>query len=88
MMAILQLVVNRFSDSDLVNLTNALRKNVESFKGNVYSVLPRVVLQVSADVVTRDSDGNIGLRFPRVTRIRDDKFAQDVNTLEEVERMI
>ena len=77
-----------FSDSDLVNLTNALRKNVESYKGNIYSVLPRVVLQVSADVVTRDSDGNIGLRFPRVTRIRDDKFAQDVNTLEEVERMI
>ena len=76
-----------FSDSDLVNLTNDLERMLKVLRV-MSTFLPRVVLQVSADVVTRDSDGNIGLRFPRVTRIRDDKFAQDVNTLEEVERMI
>ena len=53
-----------------------------------YNFLPRVVLEVSADLVTRDAKGNIGLRFPRVTRIRDDKFAQDANTINDVEEMI
>lgn len=77
-----------FSEADLIRLTNDLRRNVDSYKNNVFSFLPRVVLEVSADIITRDTNGNIGLRFPRVTRIRDDKFPQDVNTIEEVMEMM
>ena len=76
-----------FSDADLISLTHTLRKNVESFDKDTFYVSPVVVLEVTADLVSRDDKGNIGLRFPRCVRIRDDKFVADINTLEDVERL-
>ena len=76
-----------FTDMQLVSLTNTLRKNVESFKGGKYSFLPRVVLEITADLVTRDSKGNLSLRFPRMKRIREDKFVTDINTDKDMERL-
>ena len=76
-----------FSDSDLIVLTNTLRKNVEKYDNKTYYFSPRVVLEVNADLVSRDDKGNLGLRFPRCKRIRDDKFVVDINTLEDVERL-
>ncbi len=76
-----------FSDSDLISLTNTLRRNVDSFDNGLFKFLPVVVLEVKADLVSRDEKGNIGLRFPRCVRIRDDKFVADINTLEDVERL-
>ena len=77
-----------FSDADLVWLTNELRKNVETFNSGTYNLLPRVVLEVSADLVTQDAKGNYGLRFPRCKRIRHDKFVADINTIEDVEALV
>ena len=77
-----------FSDVDLVWLTNELRKNVETYNNGTYNLLPRVVLEVSADLVTQDAKGNYGLRFPRCKRIRHDKFVADINTIEDVESLI
>ena len=76
-----------FSDADLINLTATLRRNVENFDSGVFQVSPVVVLEVKADLVSRDDKGNLGLRFPRCVRIRDDKFVSDINTLEDVERL-
>ena len=76
-----------FSDEDLVTLTNTLRRNVEKYDNNIFYVSPVVVLEVTADLVSRDDKGNLGLRFPRCVRIRDDKFVADINTLEDVERL-
>jgi DNA ligase-1 len=76
-----------FSDSDLINLTNTLRRNVESFDNGRFFVSPVVILEVKADLVSRDEKGNLGLRFPRCVRIRDDKFVADINTLEDVESL-
>ncbi len=59
-----------FSDEDLLRLTRELRPLVERFETPTYHFLPRVVLEVSADLVTRDASNNIGLRFPRCKRIR------------------
>jgi len=70
-----------FSDADLLWLTNELRKNIDRFDANEYSFLPRVVLEVTCDLVTNDANGNIGLRFPRCIRVRHDKYAYDVDTL-------
>ncbi len=77
-----------FTDTDLINLTNQLRKIVESYKDGRYVFLPRIVLEVKADLISRDAKGNIGLRFPRMKRIRDDKFVADINTIENVMEMI
>jgi len=76
-----------FSDADLISLTNTLRRNVETYEGGNYNVSPVVVLEVSADLVSRDAKDNLGLRFPRCKRIRDDKFVADINTLEDVEAL-
>jgi len=76
-----------FSDDDLISLTNKLRTIVEEYKDGRYVFLPRVVLEVKADLVSQDAKGNLGLRFPRKTRIRHDKFVADINTIEDVERL-
>jgi len=76
-----------FSDGDLIGLTNTLRRNVEQFKDGVFSFSPVVILEVKADLISRDEKGNLGLRFPRCVRIRDDKFVADINTLKDVERL-
>ena len=46
------------------------------------------MLEITADLVTQDADGNYGLRFPRAVRIRDDKFAKDIDTLQTAQDMI
>jgi len=76
-----------FSDEDLVRLTLNLRRNIETFENGTYNVTPNVILEVSADLVSRDAKGNLGLRFPRCKRIRDDKFVADINTLKDVEEL-
>jgi len=76
-----------FSDQQLVTLTNQLKRNVESFNNGKFTFLPRIVLQVKADLISTDANGNYGLRFPRMERIRDDKYVADINTLEDIERM-
>ena len=72
------------SDGDLVRLTNTLKRVVEKFEDDVFYTLPRVVLEVTADAITENSNGTYGLRFPRVLRIRDDKSPRDCSTLEEL----
>ena len=76
-----------FSDEDLIRLTLNLRRNIETFENGTYNVTPNVILEVSADLVSRDAKGNLGLRFPRCKRIRDDKFVADINTLKDVEAL-
>ena len=77
-----------FSDYDLEWLTQELRKNVDYYEGETFFFLPRMVLEVTSDLVTKDADGNIGLRFPRCLRIRRDKHAYDIDTLDSLREMM
>jgi len=77
-----------FSDSDLILLTTNLKKIVESYEGETFHFLPRVVLEVTADLVTTDDEGNIGLRFPRAVRVREDKYAKEADNLQTVKEMM
>tara|TARA_R110002051_G_scaffold260800_2_gene320599 strand:- start:8726 stop:10270 length:1545 start_codon:yes stop_codon:yes gene_type:complete len=77
-----------FSDSDLMLLTTNLKKQVESYDKDTFHFLPRVVLEVTADLVSTDDDGNIGLRFPRVVRVREDKYAKEADTLQTIREMM
>lgn len=81
-------VGNGFTDAELVSLTSTLRKIVDGHENNMYRFLPRKVITVTADLVSQNKDGSLGLRFPRKTRLRDDKYVQDIDTLETVEKLI
>jgi DNA ligase-1 len=73
-----------FSDADLELLTDKCRKFIDSYDKDTFSILPRVVIEVTADLVTKNEKGDYGLRFPRMVRIRDDKPVNEINTIEEV----
>ena len=77
-----------FSDIDLLSLTQQGKKIVQRVTNGTHELLPRIVLEVTADLVSRDAEGNLGLRFPRLLRIRNDKPVSDINTIEDVEAMI
>ena len=63
-----------------MHLTNQGKKIIQRVNNETYEFLPRIVLEVTCDFVTRDADGNVGLRFPRMVRIRDDKPVSEINT--------
>tara|TARA_R110000824_G_scaffold372145_2_gene562247 strand:+ start:9062 stop:10606 length:1545 start_codon:yes stop_codon:yes gene_type:complete len=77
-----------FTDVDLSILTQRLRPLVLGFENNSYSVSPRIVLQVTSDLVTKNENGTFGLRFPRMMRIRDDKPVSEINTINDVAEML
>ena len=77
-----------FSDSDLFLLTQKFKTIVSNVNNGTYTFLPRVVFEVTCDLVTQDTDDNYGLRFPRLVRIRDDKPVSDITTLIDMEEMI
>jgi len=76
------------SEAQLFSLTTNLKRNVDSYEGDTFHFLPRIVLEVSADLVSQDEQGNYGLRFPRVKRVREDKFPKEIDTLTSVMEMI
>ena len=73
-----------FSDTDLLYLTNQSKKIVSGVDNGTYNLLPRIILEVTCDLVTTDKEGNLGLRFPRMLRIREDKPVNDIASLNEV----
>ena len=77
-----------FSEKELMTLTTTLKKIVDSYDAPVYRFLPRIVIQVTCDAVTTNQDGTIGMRFPRLMRIRDDKVPTEVDTIETVRSAI
>jgi len=72
------------SDGDLVRLTTLLKRVVDTYEKGVFNLLPRIVLEVTADAITQNDDGGYGLRFPRVLRIRDDKGPMDCTEIGDV----
>ena len=77
-----------FSDEQLNSLTVTLKKVVHTYEDEIFHILPRVVFEVTADAVTNNRSGKIGLRFPRLLRIRDDKYPNECNTLEDILEMM
>ena len=78
-----------FSDSDLMMLTTELKKIVDSYSPttSTFELLPRIVIEVTGDMITQDASGNYSMRFPRVKGIRRDKYVSDINTIDDVMSM-
>lgn len=72
------------TETEMDRLSVSLKRNVDSYSDGTYYVLPRTVLEITCDAVTRNQDGTYGLRFPRIVRIRDDKYPADCNTIDDI----
>jgi DNA ligase-1 len=79
------------TDAEIAALTERfIAETLEERRGGRYRIVrPAVVLEVAFDQITRSArhDSGFALRFPRIVRIRDDKAAADVDTLERVEQI-
>ena len=74
------------SESDMNALSVKLKRIVDSYSNGTYFFLPRIVLEITSDAVTRNQDGTYGLRFPRIIRIREDKYPSDCNNIGDIEQ--
>lgn len=77
------------TDEEIDAMTRRLQRiTVERF-GGVRAVKPEIVLEIAFDGLQRSARHKSGfaLRFPRIQRVRDDKRAEEADTLETVERL-
>ncbi|MDT7541076.1 MAG: ligase 1 [Acidobacteriota bacterium] len=79
------------TDAELTELTEWFRAHTlqEFAHGRVRTVEPKIVLEVTFDRVQESKRHKSGyaLRFPRILRLRDDKTADEIDTLEAVRRL-
>jgi DNA ligase-1 len=80
---------NGLTDVEIADLTERFKAiTVEQF-GRFHQVRPEVVLEVTFDVVQKSARHKAGyaLRFPRIVRVRDDKPASEIDTLQRVKEL-
>jgi DNA ligase-1 len=79
------------TDAELATMSEWFRAHTiqEFAHGKVRTVEPKVVLEVTFDLVQPSSRHKSGfaLRFPRILRIRNDKPPEEIDTLETVRRL-
>jgi DNA ligase-1 len=75
------------TDAEIAELTQWFLKHTLEDHGHARTVEPKVVLEVAFNAVMRSDrhDSGYALRFPRILRIRKDKSADEIDTLERVE---
>ena len=77
------------TDAEIEEMTRRLKEITIRDHGSRREVKPEVVVEVAFDSIQRSDrhDGGFALRFPRIKRIRTDKSAEEVDTMEKVERI-
>jgi DNA ligase-1 len=80
------------TDLELTELTEWFREHTirEFAHGRVRLVEPRIVIEVTFDKVqpSKRHKSGFALRFPRILRLRPDKTANDIDTLDTVGRLV
>jgi DNA ligase-1 len=80
------------TDAELAEMTEWFRTHTirEFAHGRVRLVEPRIVLEVTFDRVqeSRRHKSGYALRFPRILRLRPDKEADQIDTVETVMRLV
>jgi DNA ligase-1 len=80
------------TDQELMQLTEWFKAHTlqEFAHGRVRIVEPAVVIEVTFDRIQRSNRHKSGyaLRFPRILRLRSDKTAAEIDTLETVKRLV
>jgi DNA ligase-1 len=74
------------TDAEIAEMTKRLKALAVSEERNRVVVLPKVVVEVAYNEIQKSPKyrSRMALRFARITRIRDDKGAEDADTLERV----
>lgn len=77
------------TDAEIAELTTWFLAHQRGRDGHRILVEPRVVLEVAFDILQPSDlhESGFSLRFPRIVRIRDDKPAEEIDTLERVEEI-
>jgi len=77
------------TDAEFEDLTARLKKLVVEDHGAWISVRPEIILEVAFNEIQRSPkyESGMALRFARVTRIRDDKGSDDIETLEHLKEL-
>ncbi|HET7433690.1 MAG TPA: DNA ligase, partial [Thermoanaerobaculia bacterium] len=77
------------TDVEIAKMTEHFQATTLERHGPVHIVKPTVVLEIAFDRIQESKRHKAGyaLRFPRIVRIRDDKTASDVSTIDEVRRI-
>lgn len=79
-----------FTDAELAEIDRFVRQNTIERFGPVRSVVPKLVLEIAFDAIqeSRRHKSGIAMRFPRVSRIRWDKPAEEADTLGTLKALI
>ena len=80
---------NGLTDAEIVQLTERFKALTVAQFGRFHQVRPEVVLEVTFDIVQKSARHKAGyaLRFPRIVRVRDDKPASEIDTLQRVKEL-
>ncbi len=82
----------KFEEGDVNNfegITNELKKIIISTKGKVVNVKPQIVVEVSYEEIQESPTytSKYALRFPRIIQIRYEKPLNEINTLQDIEKL-
>jgi DNA ligase-1 len=77
------------TDAEIDRLTEHFKATTTARHGPVHLVEPKIVLEIAFDRIQESKRHKSGyaLRFPRIARIRDDKAADQISTIDEVRRI-
>jgi len=77
------------TDEEMTEMTERLRELTLREEHNRVFVLPKVVVEVEFNEIQKSPKykSEMALRFARISRIRDDKSAEDVDTIEKVRQI-
>jgi DNA ligase 1 len=77
------------TDAEIAAMTEHFKNTTIEVHGPVHRVQPTVVLEIAFDRIQESKRHKSGyaLRFPRIARIRDDKSADQISTIDEVRRI-
>jgi len=77
------------TDKEIAEMTQWFLGHTLVDRGFVRDVEPKIVLEVAFNAIMRSDrhESGYALRFPRILRIRDDKPVEEIDTVEQVEKI-